>query len=193
MEFHPFERSGDRRLARKSRWKATFDGNAEPRALHQDGTGDRFVAASNSSRIILINVQLHLGLQAALLPKPYKEAFANIFDAAPNIPIEDIQQVFKEDFAGKRPDELFTSFSETPIASASIAQVHEALIDRHEVLPDGTPGRRWQEKVAVKVQKSAIRKQMEWDLWSYRTLMFLTEKLFAMPSMSRRTYVSCER
>lgn len=131
---------------------------------------------------------LYVGLQAALLPKPYKEAFANIFDAAPNIPIEDIQQVFQEDFAGKMPDQLFTSFSEAPIASASIAQVHEAIIDRHEVLPDGTPGRRWQEKVAVKVQKPAIRKQMEWDLWSYRTLMFLTEKLFAMPSMSRREF-----
>lgn len=130
---------------------------------------------------------LCLGLQASLLPKPYKEAFANIFDAAPNIPIEDIQQVFKEDFAGKVPGQLFSSFTETPIASASIAQVHEAVIDRHEVLPDGSVGRRWQEKVAVKVQKPAIRKQMEWDLWSYRTLMFLTEKLFAMPSESRGT------
>jgi hypothetical protein len=124
------------------------------------------------------------GLQASLLPKPYKEAFANIFDAAPNIPIEEIQQVFREDFAGKVPNQLFTSFSETPIASASIAQVHEAVIDRHEILPDGSIGKRWQEKVAVKVQKPAIRKQMEWDLWSYRTLMYLTEKLFAMPSMS---------
>jgi aarF domain-containing kinase len=125
---------------------------------------------------------LPTGLQAALLPKPYKEAFANIFDAAPNIPYGEIRQVFTEDFSGRTPAELFTSFDETPIASASIAQVHEAVIDRHEVLPDGTVGRRWQEKVAVKVQKPAIRKQMEWDLWSYRSLMYLTEKLFDMPS-----------
>lgn len=140
------------------------------------------------SRIILLlpsNPLPFLGLQAALLPKPYKEAFANIFDAAPNIPYTDIKQVFSEDFAGKAPEELFTSFEETPIASASIAQVHEAVIDRHEVLEDGSVGKRWQEKVAVKVQKPAIRKQMEWDLWSYRSLMYLTEKLFDMPSEQR--------
>lgn len=36
--------------------------------------------------------------------------------------------------------------------------------------------------VAVKVQKPAIRKQMEYDLFSYRSLMWLCEKLFDMPS-----------
>lgn len=110
------------------------------------------------------------------MPKPYKEAFNSIFDSAPSIPFHEIKQVFSEDFAGKSPEQLFTSFEEIPIASASIAQVHEAVIDRHELLPDGTVGKRWQEKVAVKVQKPAIRKQMEWDLFSYRSLMYLTER-----------------
>ncbi|KAJ9118281.1 hypothetical protein QFC22_004192 [Naganishia vaughanmartiniae] len=131
-----------------------------------------------------------MGLQAALLPKPYKEAFANIFDAAPNIPYTEIKQVFTEDFKGKAPDQFFASFEEVPIASASIAQVHEATIERHEVLPDGSIGRTWKETVAVKVQKPAIRKQMEWDLWSYRTLMYLTEKLFDMPMYFVADYVS---
>jgi hypothetical protein len=34
----------------------------------------------------------------------------------------------------------------------------------------------------VKIQKPAIRKQVEWDLWCYRLLSGLAEKLFDMPS-----------
>ena len=57
------------------------------------------------------------------------------------------------------------------MASASIAQVHKAVLRT----PDGKGV-----VVAVKVQKPAIEKQMEWDLFSYRygrshvTLVFLT-------------------
>ncbi|KAJ9116125.1 hypothetical protein QFC20_000802 [Naganishia adeliensis] len=188
MELYAFECIKNRRSSRACRGKTTFDRVGEPGPLYQNGPSNRQV-----SRIILLlpsNPLAFLGLQAALLPKPYKEAFANIFDAAPNIPYTDIKQVFSEDFAGKAPEELFTSFEETPIASASIAQVHEAVIDRHEVLEDGSVGKRWQEKVAVKVQKPAIRKQMEWDLWSYRSLMYLTEKLFDMPMYFVADYVS---
>lgn len=53
------------------------------------------------------------------------------------------------------PEDIFETFSHEPLASASIAQVHRA------VLKDGRV-------VAVKVQKPAISKQMDWDLFSYR-------------------------
>jgi len=59
------------------------------------------------------------------------------------------------------PTEVFAEFSEEPLASASIAQVHRA---RLKPGPGETEGR----IVAVKVQKPAIKKQMELDLFSYR-------------------------
>lgn len=124
-----------------------------------------------------------IGLQAALLPAPYRQAFANIFDSAPNVPYHEIEKVFIQDF-GKKPKAIFLDFDEVPIASASIAQVHLATIRRS----DGK--REWEERVAVKVQKPAIRKQMEWDLWSYRTLMYLSEKIFNMPLYFIADYVS---
>jgi aarF domain-containing kinase len=119
---------------------------------------------------LFIKMGQAIGLQAALLPKPYREAFANIFDSAPSVSYAEIQKVFVRDF-GKTPEEVFVSFDELPIASASIAQVHLADVKRWEVNPDGSRGREWTEKVAVKVQKPAIRKQMEWDLWSYRCVL----------------------
>jgi len=68
--------------------------------------------------------------------------------------------VFQSDL-GMSPTEVFAEFSEEPLASASIAQVHRA---RLKPGPGETEGR----IVAVKVQKPAIKKQMELDLFSYR-------------------------
>ena len=69
-------------------------------------------------------------------------------------------QVFQSDL-GMAPTDIFAEFSEEPLASASIAQVHRA---RLKLGPGETEGR----IVAVKVQKPAIKKQMELDLFSYR-------------------------
>lgn len=59
------------------------------------------------------------------------------------------------------PEDIFASFSTEPLASASIAQVHKAVLKTERA---GEPGK----VVAVKVQKPAIKKQMELDLFSYR-------------------------
>lgn len=68
-------------------------------------------------------------------------------------------QVFQSDL-GMSPDDIFGEFSHEALASASIAQVHQAR------LKQGVDGEG--KLVAVKVQKPAIRKQMELDLFSYR-------------------------
>ncbi len=148
-------------------------------ALHQR-TADRLFSTITSNEGLYIKMGQAIGLQAALLPKPYKDAFAGIFDNAPSVPLSEIEGVFEKDL-GKKPLEIFRTFEEKPIAAASIAQVHLATIDRHELGEDGKVKRRWVEKVAVKVQRPAIELQMEWDLWSYKKLMVMTEWLFEMP------------
>jgi len=60
------------------------------------------------------------------------------------------------------PEDVFSTFSHEPLASASIAQVHKATL-KHRV-----GGMEEGHVVAVKVQKPAIEKEMEWDLFSYR-------------------------
>jgi hypothetical protein len=67
-------------------------------------------------------------------------------------------QVFRKEF-GLSPLEAFDSFDKTPIASASIAQVHRARLKREPGQPEWKEGEGW---VAVKVRKEAIPKQMEW-------------------------------
>jgi hypothetical protein len=58
---------------------------------------------------------------------------------------------------GKPSSQLFASFSATPMAAASLAQVHAAT------LADGT-------KVAVKVQYPELRANMASDLSVFRTM-----------------------
>lgn len=94
-----------------------------------------------------------------MLPKPYRDAFSHVFDRAPSVPYDQVQAVFKADL-GIDPMDVFETFSPTALASASIAQVHRATLKPEAGNPDIV--------VAVKVQKPAIAKQMEWDLFSYK-------------------------
>ncbi|KAM0791476.1 hypothetical protein ACM66B_005929 [Microbotryomycetes sp. NB124-2] len=129
-----------------------------------------------------------LGLQAAVLPKPYREAFANIFDNAPAVPYDQVVTVFTKEF-GVSPDDAFESFDHEAIASASIAQVHKARLKQRQGEPAWKEDEGW---VAVKIRKPDIPIQLEWDLFSYRALMWTYEKLFDMPISFISNYVSSQ-
>ncbi|CAK9292586.1 unnamed protein product [Gordionus sp. m RMFG-2023] len=72
----------------------------------------------------------------------------------------DVDDLFKEDFEGKLPSQIFKEFEMTPRASASLAQVHKA-----ETF-DG-------KSVAVKVQYIDLRDRFNGDMWALRFLMEL--------------------
>lgn len=112
-----------------------------------------------------------LAANTALLPAPFQIRFSKLFDDAPQVPYSEVERVFISEF-GRPPkgeNGVFADFENRAVASASIAQVHRAkLIKQHENDPDT-----W---VAVKVQKPAVSKQVEWDLAAYRALMWVYEK-----------------
>lgn len=68
----------------------------------------------------------------------------------PPFDVKHVHRIIREE-TGKDTDRIFASFDEKPIGSASIAQVH------HAVLHDGT-------EVAVKVQRPDITQKIELDL-----------------------------
>lgn len=85
-----------------------------------------------------------------IIPAEYAEELARLQDAAPPVPLDEILNVVREEL-GRSPHELFASFDAQPVASASIGQVHAA------VLNDG-------DQVVVKVQRPGIAQQIEKDL-----------------------------
>lgn len=100
-----------------------------------------------------------LSTRPDILPQAYLDALANLQDDVASIPYEEVEQLFREEI-GDRISKAFHSFNKEPMASASIGQVHEAVLHSGE-------------RVAVKIQRPGIRKRFVEDL---DTLMTLSEK-----------------
>jgi ubiquinone biosynthesis protein len=106
-----------------------------------------------------------LSTRSDLIPKEYAEELGSIRDDVPPIPYEKVMETLEEELGNKIP-ELFESFSEEPIAAASIGQVHEGILK-------GT-----KEKVAVKVQRPEIKKIIKADLEILGNIADILEKAF---------------
>ncbi|KAJ1982069.1 hypothetical protein H4R35_000462 [Dimargaris xerosporica] len=115
-----------------------------------------------------------VALYSTVLPPQYNTIFKVLYDRAPEVALAEIDRVIQREF-GCGPDELFDTFDRTPLASASVAQVHRARL-KQSLLGD-QPGP-W---VAVKVQKPAIAQQIEWDLAVLKLVVWALERAFDLP------------
>lgn len=99
--------------------------------------------------------------RADILPASYCEAFANLRSHVDPMPFATVLECINEDY-GQPWNTVFASIQEKPLGSASIAQVHKA------VLLDGTV-------VAVKVRRPGIKEEMAEDLTLLRHLLAIAE------------------
>lgn len=90
-----------------------------------------------------------------LFPAELVAEFKACRDQVPAEPFGAVRDVVEEDL-GRPLEDVFAEFSFTPVAAASIAQVHVARLRD----PDGSPGA----EVVVKVQRPTIRAQVSSDL-----------------------------
>lgn len=103
-----------------------------------------------------------LATRPDMIPESFIEEFRKLQDNAGHVPFSEIRKVVESEL--KRDlYQVFSSFEEKPIAAASIAQVHGA------VLKNG-------EKVAVKVQRPGIDRTVHNDISILRGLAVLLEK-----------------
>lgn len=106
-----------------------------------------------------------LATRPDLVPRHISEEFKNLYDGTKPSPYSEVRQVIRDEL-GRDIEDIFESFEETALASASVGQVHRA------VLKDGT-------KVAVKVQHVGIEESMLLDFEILRGLVTFIEKTFA--------------
>ena len=91
-----------------------------------------------------------LSTRADIVPVRYLDALAQLQDRVGPFPYEDVEKIIREEF-GQSVAKAFLTFDPTPLASASLGQVHKAtLADGHEV--------------AVKIQRPDIREKLADDL-----------------------------
>ncbi|KAI9102072.1 hypothetical protein K1719_023582 [Acacia pycnantha] len=109
-----------------------------------------------------------------LFPPEYVQEFQNCFDRTPPVPFEEIQSILREEL-GRPIDSVYDYVDPTPLASASIAQVHAARLK----------GSR--EDVVIKVLKPGMEDILVADLNFVYVVARIME--FLNPELSRTSLV----
>lgn len=125
------------------------------RRFHRDSAEAVYEAAVELRGLILKGCQ-YLGARADLMPREWVEVLARLQDRVPAHDLPTVRRVIETEL-GRPLEAVFARFAPEPIASASLAQVHDATL--HD-------GRR----VAVKVQYPEIAELVHSDLANLRTL-----------------------
>jgi ubiquinone biosynthesis protein len=110
---------------------------------------------------LFIKVGQLISIMTNFLPEEFRRELEGLQDAVPPRAFTDIERRIREEL-GQGPQTLFASFEQVPIASASIGQVHVA------VLHDG-------QKVAVKVQYPDIEGIVRSDLRTLERIFGIVE------------------
>ncbi|MBV9595788.1 MAG: AarF/ABC1/UbiB kinase family protein [Chloroflexi bacterium] len=131
----------------------TPDGFGQVQDEHQeeeDDHGTQLASALEELGPCFIKLGQLLSTRPDLLPPDYIQALSRLQDTIQPVPHARIVQIIQAELHCPI-DELFQDFDQQPLATASMAQVHRA------VLRDGT-------EVAVKVQRPGVRQRIEIDL-----------------------------
>ncbi len=170
-------RHGFGELAQRLGWggNGTTEGDAAVTAAH--GSNNKTVrkrTGSLAERVRHVAIDLgpsfvKMGQIAStrpdILPTAWIDELKKLQDEVPPLPFEDIQHAV-ETSLGAPLTEIYDSFDETPLAAASIAQVHRAVL-RHEEGP---------KQVVVKVQRPNIADTVARDLDLLHTLARFVER-----------------
>ncbi|KXZ42167.1 hypothetical protein GPECTOR_192g313 [Gonium pectorale] len=134
------------------------------RECHQRGA-DRLLWLCRANGGVYTKLGQHVGQLDHLLPEEYVLTMRNnLLDRCPVSAPEEVRRTFLQDL-GAPPEQLFAEFNPTPIASASLAQVHEAR---------DHGGRR----LAVKVQHAGLRESCAADVATVTALVGAVRLVF---------------
>jgi len=137
--------------------------NRKPREeIEKHSRPERFRMALEELGPTFIKLGQVLSTRPDLIAPEYLIELAELQDNVPPFPFEEVEEIFLAE-TGKKPSELFEEFAETPMAAASIGQVHRAL------LQDG-------KEVVIKVQRPNLDNIIAIDLEILAYLASLMEQ-----------------
>ncbi len=140
--------------------------------------GERLRLALQELGPLFVKFGQVLSTRRDLLPADIADALAQLQDRVAPFPGEQAEAIVVESL-GRPLGELYRSFDRTPLASASVAQVHAAE------LPDGRA-------VVVKVLRPGVEQRIAQDLSLLRSFARLAEKIGPDPEMTRPQEIVAE-
>ncbi len=132
-------------------------------ATVEDGTPAQFSRDLEALGPTFIKLGQMLSTRPDIVPPSYATALERMQEEVSPVPVEQIRQALEADL-GVRLSKVFQTFDPEPLGTASLAQVHRA------VLRDGTP-------VAVKVQKPGVAQRLLSDLAMLRSIAGAADRL----------------
>ncbi|MGH6635152.1 MAG: ubiquinone biosynthesis regulatory protein kinase UbiB [Gammaproteobacteria bacterium] len=145
---------------------------------HREPSAKRLLHVLEDLGPIFVKFGQFLSTRRDLLPDDIADEFSKLQDSVPPFPGEQASRIIEQAY-GHPLDQVFAEFDQTPLASASIAQVHAAS------LKDG-------KKVVVKVVRPDIEKVIRRDLGLIRILAELAERYWEDGRRLRPTRVVME-
>jgi ubiquinone biosynthesis protein len=131
-------------------------------AVHRQNAR-RVLASIVELQGLFIKVGQLISVMANMLPEAFRKELQTLQDRVPPRPYEDIEARLVAELGGREPSQVFAQFDRTPVASASIGQVHVACLHSGE-------------KVAVKVQYPGIETIVKTDLGVIRRIFSLLRR-----------------
>jgi ubiquinone biosynthesis protein len=119
-----------------------------------------------------------LSTRPDLLPESYTNELAALRDDVRPFSFAQVEKILREEYGRPLP-ELFASIDETPVASASISQVHRAVVLDGRI-------------VALKVRRPDIAKVVKADLDIIKNLAHLVERRLPHLAAYRPLTLACE-
>lgn len=133
-----------------SRGVKRFTNKDEPTSIFSAGAAEKLVATLGDLKGLAMKMGQQISMDPDLLTPEVRAVIARLQNQAPPMPYARVREVITQQL-GRSPEEAYLEFSEAPLASASLGQVHLAK------LHDGT-------RVAVKVQYPDIANALQADL-----------------------------
>ena len=128
--------------------------------------GRRVKDAILDAKGLFIKVGQLISMMGSFLPEEFRHELESLQDQIPASPALQIRDRITEEL-GAAPEDLFQTFNPNPIASASIAQVHEATLHNGQ-------------KIALKVQHIDIEHQAQRDLKTFKRILSLLDLVLGL-------------
>ena len=146
----------DYKLAKRETWRregGAHDRNAKRLHAMCGANGGLYVKAGQFAST------------AGGVPEAYARRLSKLQDEVAPSPRDAVLKVVRNEFGGRAPEALFETFEPEPMAAASLAQVHRA------VLKSGRT-------VAVKIQRPGLERSIESDISTMSALVRFTRLFF---------------
>lgn len=136
------------------------------RSIVHERTADKLLRLARAQGAVYVKIGQHVASMNHTVPKEYWTKLRLLEDHAAHRPFWQIERTLNREYSPRSLNQVFSHIEHTPVAAASLAQVHEATLKENN------------QRVAVKIQYPGLEALVKGDLMSIRLLSWMLNRIF---------------